>query len=234
MAIFAIDPSDGALQGPTAFWQAEGQGPDLDRQKEPHPHWVGFDAAGGTLYCVDLGTDRITAFDFDPAIGAIGEALTAYAAPAGSGPRHLLLHPHLPLAYLVSEMAATLTVLHRESALFARGVTVPTLAEAHPGNIAGGMARNRATDRLYVTNRGADSVAVFALDAHGNPAALGEVASGGRSPRFVLVLDDQARLLVAHEGGEAVTAFTILADGMLAHPVAIAIPGAAFIAPASG
>ena len=97
-------------------------------------------------------------------------------------------------------------------------------------NLVGGIALDRTASRLYVGNRGHDSVAMFALDQAGTPRPLGQVPSGDRSPRFLFVLDDVARLLVAHEGGETITAFTIRPDGTLTDPIAIAIPSAAFIA----
>lgn len=233
VAVFALDPHDGTPHGPVALHRMTGRGPDPHRQESPHAHWVGFDQSGTILYCVDLGTDRILAFAFDTAGGTLGDPIIAYAAPAGSGPRHLLAHPSLPVTYLVSEMAATLTVLRHEAAgTFVAGRVLPTLADGADGNIAGGVALNRAGDRLYVTTRGDDRVTTFALDAAGDPILLDQVPSGGRSPRFVHVADDQRRLLVAHEGGAMMTAFTIAPDGRLSNPVPIAIPGAAFIMPA--
>lgn len=230
VAVLALDAA-GVPHGPVALDRHHGGGPDAKRQQGPHAHWVGFDAAGQALVAVDLGTDRILAYAFDAACGALGGAVIAYAAPGGSGPRHLLYHPHLRIAYLTSEMAATVTVLQRDGGGFTADATVPTLPDAiAAGNLVGGIALNRAADRLYVGNRGHDSVAVFALDATGTPTPLDRVPSGGRSPRFLFVLDDVARLLVAHEGGATVTAFTIRPDGTLTDPVAVAIPGAAFIA----
>ena len=232
-AVLALDP-DGTPHGPVALHRIAGRGPDPDRQTSAHAHWVGFDASGDTLWCVDLGTDRILAFAFDATDGALGAPVIAYAAPGGSGPRHLLFHPQLGHAYLVSEMAATLALLRRTGPVgFSADTTLPTLSGAVVGrNIAGGMALNHAADRLYVANRGADTIATFALDGAGHPTPFDQVPSGGRSPRFLFVLDQQARLLVAHEGGDTVTAFTIRPDGRPVDPVLLPIPGAAFIAPA--
>ncbi|MEG3088885.1 lactonase family protein [Sphingomonas sp. PB4P5] len=230
IAVLALDPA-GLPHGPMALQRLDGSGPDHARQQGPHAHWVGFDDDGRSLIAVDLGTDRILRYRVHAATGALGNAAIAYTAPGGSGPRHLLFHPHLPMAYLASEMAATITVLHRDGTGFAAGASVPTLAGSFAGrNLAGGMALNRAADRLYVGNRGHDSVAIFALDGSGAPTPIGQVPSGNTSPRFLFVLDVVARLLVAHEGGDTVTAFTIQPDGTLTDPIAIAIPGAAFIA----
>jgi 6-phosphogluconolactonase len=232
VAVLALDAA-GVPYGPVALDRHDGSGPDSERQQGPHAHWVGFDAMGKTLFAVDLGTDQILAYAFDATNGALGRPAIAYAAPSGSGPRHLLHHPRRPISYLASEMAATVTVLHRAATRFVAGTTVPTLSGGFAGrNLVGGLALNHAADRLYVGNRGHDSIATFALDAAGTPSPLALVPSGDRSPRFLFVLDDAARLLVAHEGGATMTAFTIRPDGTLADPVSLAIPGAAFIVPA--
>lgn len=199
-----------------------GRGPDPERQRGPHAHWVGF-TPSGALQCVDLGADAIVVRE-----AADRNAMRiAYAAPAGSGPRHLAAHPTLPLQYLVSELAATLTVLRpRGQRLIAERIVPTGPQDAETGNLGGGLAI--AGDRLYVSNRGADTIVTFALDNEGTPHRLGDVASGGQSPRFVLPFEQH--LIVAHEEGGGVTIHALETDGRprpdLTH---LDIPGAAFV-----
>ncbi|WP_165800959.1 MULTISPECIES: lactonase family protein [Bacteria] len=199
-----------------------GRGPDSERQRGPHAHWVGF-TPSGALQCVDLGTDAIVVRD----AADRNATRIAYAAPAGSGPRHLAAHPTLPLQYLVSELAATLTVLRPQGQHLIAERIVPTgPQDAETDNLGGGLAITG--DRLYVSNRGADTIATFALDDTGTPHRLGDVASGGQSPRFVLPLE--RHLVVAHEEGGGVAIHALDTEGRpQPDPIRLDIPGAAFV-----
>lgn len=216
---------------PPAIYEMQGSGADPERQEHSHAHWVGFSADGKSLYCVDLGGDRIMTFPLDTPGERLASPRLAYRAPPGSGPRHLCFHPSEPTAFLVSELASTLTVLGvQPDGAFHALQTVSTLPDGSADSLGGAIAINRAGDRLYVTNRGHDSIAVFATD--GTTATLMQhVPSGGASPRFILLLDDAGRLLVANEEGGSVGAFAIAPDGRLsADPLILDIPGAVFLA----
>ncbi|MEG3175553.1 beta-propeller fold lactonase family protein [Sphingomonas sp. RB3P16] len=230
IALFRLDPQTGLPDGPAQLWANSGSGPNAARQQAPHAHWVGFDDDGRWLYQTDLGTDEILAFPIYQ--GGLQAPHRAYAAPPGSGPRHLLLHPHVPTrAYLASELANTLTVLDGGQGTFKAETTLSTLPPGwHGDTIVAHLAINRATDRLYVSNRGHDSIAVFALDATGYPTLLQHVASGGASPRFFLLLEDCALMIVAHEKAQTVTALAIAADGRLTPTgESRAVPGVGYL-----
>lgn len=224
---------DGSLLDSPSIHQLTGSGPNPERQEQSHAHWVGFDRDGQRLFCVDLGADRIVTFSIDS--DDLPEPNVAYQALPGSGPRHLAFHPHAPLAFLISELASTLTVLAvADNGTFAARQIVSTLPAPDPESLGGAIAINRAGDRLYVSNRGHDSIAVFAIEG-GEVRPLQHVPSGGASPRHILLLEDDARLLVANEEGGSVGVFTIGPDGMLApDPVMLDIPGAVFLARVEG
>ena len=154
---------------------------------------------------------------------------TLYAAPPGSGPRHLAFHPRRPLAYLVSELAATLTVLERGGDMLHPRAIVPTAPAGAPAdNLGGAIALNAEATHLYVTNRGHDSIATYRLEADGTPVLLGHMPSAGASPRFVLPL--AGHLIVANEEGGSVAIFRLADDGQPSpDPLALAIAGAAFV-----
>jgi 6-phosphogluconolactonase len=221
---------------PAAVHQNDGSGPNPERQEGPHAHWVGFPDQGGPLYCVDLGADRILAFETRTS-GDIGSPRVAYAAPPGSGPRHLAFHPSAPIAWLVSELASTLTVLRREEdgSLSALRI-ISTLPPGGSGESLGGaIALNHSATRLYVSNRGHDSIAVFALDPSGMPNLLQHMPSSGASPRFILLLKDERQMAVAHEEDGTVSVFNLLSDGRLSpDPQTLTVPGAAFLARRNG
>ena len=231
IALFRIDGTAPLRAEPRAHCQFSGHGPNEERQAGPHAHWVGFSRDSRWLYAVDLGSDQILLFAVDSDASRLGSAEIAYQATAGSGPRHLVFHPTLPLAFLVSELASTLTVLRvTGDGRLDELDTLPTLPAGAGESLGGAIAINAAGDRLYVTNRGHDSIATFGIAASG-AIPVQHVPSGGASPRFLLLLERQRRLLVANEEGGTVCQFGVDDDGRLSAIGAPAeIPGAVFLA----
>jgi 6-phosphogluconolactonase len=201
-----------------------GGGPNTDRQEGPHAHWVGY-APDGRLHATDLGTDRVLAF----ASNRLDGAKVVFAAPPGSGPRQIAFHPTRPRAYLVSELASTLTVLDTSGGSWSAIATLSTLPDGlKTESLGGAIVMNEAGTRLHLSNRGHDSIATFALDAQGDAALIGHVPSGGASPRFLLLADKY--LLVAHEQAGGVTLLPLDGDGVPMPAIARAdVPGAAFL-----
>lgn len=216
-ALYRLDSVSGVPIAPPAIHRHSGSSVDPERQTSPHAHWVGFGHDGRTLYATDLGADVVLAFDCDGDRGTLGGALTAFVAAPGSGPRHMLfVAQHARTAYLACELTSSLVVLDvTTDGLHAR-TTLSTLpADWQGSNILAHIAGNAACDRLYVSNRGHDTIAVFALDRDGDATLIQHRASGGASPRFFVLLEDN-RMIVAHERDSRVTSLAIEADGTLA------------------
>jgi 6-phosphogluconolactonase (cycloisomerase 2 family) len=235
IALYRLDPASGLPLDPPLYHANAGSGPDPERQRSPHAHWVGFGLDNDFLYVADLGADMVVAFPFDAERGTLGPAQTALTAEPGSGPRHLFFHARHPKsAYLACELNSTLMALDVVAGALHPRATLSTLPADPHGldqgpNIVAHIDANAAGDRLYVSNRGHDSIAVFALDEDGNPHLLQHVTSGGASPRFFLLLEQERRMVVVHERDQRITMLDILPDGTLA-PTGIAahVPGAAF------
>lgn len=232
VSFYRLDRRTGAT-GPAQVFQHNGHGPNTERQAGPHAHWVGFSPDRRWLHAVDLGADAIFAYRFDPAARTLAEPVVAWSAPAGAGPRHMVRHPTLPRAYLACELTPKLFVLDTlpdgrfrdagEHALLPEGMKGPSYA-AH-------IAIDRAGRTLYVSNRGANSITVFALDAKGEPQLVQHVPTGGNWPRFFLLREGRGEMLVANERSGTVNAFRIGRDGHLtAIGRSIAIPGVVFLA----
>ena len=231
IAVFRLDPAIGLPCDDPDVRANTGCGPVEDRQEGPHAHCVRFGPDGQWLFHVDLGTDEILAYPLDPTAARLGERHRAYAAPAGSGPRHLVFHPTLPLAILASELASTLTLLRVEDGSLTAIHAVSTLPDSFDGtSIAGHLSLDRSGERIYVTNRGHDSVAVFDWSDGHTPHLLQHVPSGGASPRAFVLLEEERLLVLANEEGNTVTMFDVRDDGTLApHHQAIDVRTPVFI-----
>lgn len=231
VALYRLDAT-GVPVAPPFVHANSGSGPNLERQQSPHAHWVGFGPDNRRLYATDLGTDEVLAFPFAADRGIVGAPQTAFTAPPGSGPRHMVFHARHPrTAYLACELANALVVLDvDDDGGLRERATLSTLPAAWQGpNIVAHVGANVAGDRLYVSNRGHESIAVFALDTHGDATPIQHVASGGTSPRFFLLSEVERRIIVVHERDHRVTLLDILPDGTLAPTdLAITVPGAAF------
>lgn len=227
LALFDLNPH-GLPDEAAALFANEGHGSNPERQEGPHIHCVRFDSTGRSLYAVDLGTDAVLRFDLADD-SALERPRVAYRTPPGAGPRHLLLHPERPVALLLCELASTLSLLDVTDEGLMLSAERQTAPAGHDGNNLGGhLAMDISGTRVYVTNRGHDSIAVFALDpADRTLALLQHISSAGASPRYTLLLEDLGLLIVANEEGGTIAAFTLNDDGTLAatgHVAALPAP----------
>lgn len=158
VALFRLDARTGLPQEPPVVRREAGRGPVKDRQDGPHAHCTCFSPDQRWLFHVDLGTDEILVYPVDPETASLGERRVAFHAPRGTGPRHLVFHPILPLALLLSELASTLTVLQVEGRLS----LIVVLDQ---------FSRSRHTPRAFAQNTAALALAMDGLE-HGDFKAL--------------------------------------------------------------
>jgi 6-phosphogluconolactonase len=228
IAVFDVR-EDGLPAGPAVVRQHTGSGPLLDRQASAHAHCAVF-APDGALYHVDLGSDQILRYSLRPD-GTLDQPRVEFAAPAGSGPRHLLFHPRRPLAVLVSELASTLTIFDLTERGLRERQHLSTLPPGFAGdNLGGHLEVNRTGNRIYVSNRGHDSVAVFAWTDAGDCGLVQHVSSEGASPRHFRFLNSERLLAVVNEESDNVVLLHVGTDGSLA-PAGrqVDVPGAACV-----
>jgi 6-phosphogluconolactonase len=212
IAVYAVAP-DGRFGKLIASHQHHGSGPS-PRQEGPHAHCVIPGSSGLSVYAVDLGTDRVVRYEHggrqpDSEFGAREEL----ALEPGSGPRHLTFHPTDPVAFLVCELHSTIVVL----ALDPRtgGLTEVSSCSTLPDEFVGDSTAAEVRvhprgHRIYVSNRGDDSLAVFGFsgrEKHLEP--LGHVKSGGRTPRNFEVHPSGRSLLVANQDSNNIVEFKI-------------------------
>jgi 6-phosphogluconolactonase len=232
IVLYQLDPATGLPTGKPESYQDKGYGPVADRQAGPHAHWVRFSLDQRALYAIDLGTDEILAYRCTPEHATLADRVVAYKAPPGTGPRHMVFHPQLARTYLVSELNNTVTVLERkDDAVLVPLQKVSVLPEDFAGHSqASHIEINQAGTRLYISNRGHNSIAVFAIGADGKLTLLGHYATQGDWPRFLLLLEEFDRLLVANERSGELVPFRITPDGLEpAGPVIGKVPEAVFI-----
>jgi 6-phosphogluconolactonase len=187
VAAFALDPG-GRIGARTAFAQHSGRSIDPKRQTHAYAHSIIIDPTNRFVLVADLGVDRLFVYRFDVATGALTPNDPPYAAVApGAGPRHATFHPNGRWVYLINEMGCTVTAFAWDSA---RGSlteiqTIPTLpADFHGINTCAEVVVHPNGKFLYGSNRGHDSIAIFAIDqATGRLTPVEHVPTRGKWPR---------------------------------------------------
>ena len=228
VAVFTLDAA-GAPQAEPRVLQHQGVGANPKRQEGPHAHWAEWNPEATFLYVVDLGLDQVIAYPFNRNTGELGDGFTALQTTPGAGPRHLVFHPEKNLVYLLNELSNEVLVAERSAnGTLEQVQTISSLPEGFAGESYGAhIAINTAGSRLYVSNRGHDSMAVFEIGASGTLRLLQHISTGGHWPRFFLLLDEEELLLVANQRSDNVVAFEIDAQGVLTRvgePAAISQP----------
>jgi 6-phosphogluconolactonase len=89
-----------------------GSGPVRTHQDTAHPQSIVFDTTGKRVITADLGNDKVGIISVVDAL----EARARHAMPAGSGPRHLALHPNGHLLYVGHALDGSFSVFGYDAA----------------------------------------------------------------------------------------------------------------------
>jgi 6-phosphogluconolactonase len=205
--------ADGQLAAPTATDQHAGRGPHKN-QNGPHAHCIIPDPANAFAFAVDLGTDQVVGYRLDAAKGQLTrQPEPAFVAKPGAGPRHLVFHPNGKRAYLINELNSTVTALAYDATTgrFRELQTVSALPAGYTGeNSCADLHIAPSGLFLYASNRGHNSIAVFAIDTStGGLLPIQDVDTQGKTPRN-FTLDPSGRLLlVANQNSNSVVTFRV-------------------------
>jgi 6-phosphogluconolactonase len=213
---------DGRLGPMTDLRQHEGSGPG-PTQQGPHAHFVTTDPTGRFVMVVDKGIDRVMVYRLDAAAGKLVPNDPPHGQlHAGAAPRHIAFHPNGRFAYVNGEADMTVTAFAYDGGrgAFEELHHLPTLPEgASGGRFSTAQIVIEPSGRyVYVSNRGHDTIAIFAIDqASGRLRALGHEPTGGRTPRNFNVEPSGEYLYAANQNSDTIVQFRIdRASGQLA------------------
>ncbi|GAB1817326.1 lactonase family protein [Herbidospora sp. RD11066] len=212
VALHSLD-DEGLFTGPPLLFPGDGSGPDPDRQRGPHAHQAFFE--GGILFVTDLGADQVRLWRV-PGPGRTDFTTTEMkpvVLTPGIGPRHLA--SGLLGWYVTGELDGQVHAFDRNwnpagrfAASGREGVNYPSHIQIH-------------RDRLYVANRGPNTISVFDPETQ---KMIAEVDCGGDWPRHFAIDGDD--LYVANQRSGDVVHFR-LADGVpepTGHVLAVPTP----------
>jgi 6-phosphogluconolactonase len=214
LAVLPIE-ADGSLGALTQLLQLEGEpGPHRKEQPFAKPHFNPFDPSGRYVIVPDKGLDKVFSFRFSE--GRLSPtAWPEMLAREGSGPRHIAFHPSRPWAYVANELDSTVTAcaFDAETGRLRPFQIVSGLADCYTGNSRSSEIEVHPSGRwLYASNRGEDTIAVFAIDpATGRIGLVQSMPSAGRTPRFFALTPDGRFMQVLNEDSDSIV--TLAVDG---------------------
>ena len=214
--------ADGTLGEMTDLDQHHGNGPHPERQEGPHAHSATFTPDQRFTIVANLGTDELRVYAFDPAAGRL-HMHTRTSTHAGAGPRHKVFHPSGQRVYVANELDNTVAVYDYNAAqgkLSERQI-VETLPPTAPENIVADIHISPAGDRVYVSNRGHDSITIFEVETDGQLARIAIRPCGGRWPRNFAIAPGNRFLVVANQQSDEVAVLPVRDDAeALGAPIA--------------
>jgi 6-phosphogluconolactonase len=200
--------------------ELNGSGPDTERQDHSHIHAAILSRDGHYLYCSDLGSDSIYRFSYmpDADLPLQEEQPAVLKLPAGSGPRHLTFSKDGRWLYVITELSGEIFVFDTRWPADPWVQRISLGKSDFKGKPEGGDIQVHPDGKtLYASLRGDyNEILVFALDPlNGRLSLLQRNSSEGRSPRCLLVCEQQGLLLASNEQGNCIAIFYLLADGRI-------------------
>jgi len=214
VSVLPINP-DGSLVPLTDLYSLPGTpGPHRAEQASSHPHDVVFDPRLRFIVVPDKGLDADFVFRLDIATGKLVAAdPPSVASRPGAGPRHAAFHPTAPYAYVINELDSTITTFRYDpdrGNLKAQQV-ITTLPPTFTGtSMTSEIAVAPSGRFVYGSNRGHDSLALFAIDATtGVLSPMGWEPTQGKTPRFFAIEPSGAYLYAANMDSDTIVTFRV-------------------------
>jgi 6-phosphogluconolactonase len=183
-------------------------------QAGAHPHY--FDETpGGHLVSCDLGQDRVDFYGFD------GQKLThlaSYQNEDGFGSRHLAFSPDGKYFYVAGELSSQVNAVKfdEENWMFRSLATYSTIPESWDQHNGAAAIRLSSDGKfLYVSNRGHDSIAVFAVLPDQALKLVQRVSTFGEFPRDFNWDAEEKYVVAANQNSNNATLYQRQSDGTL-------------------
>jgi 6-phosphogluconolactonase len=200
-APFYVDHHTGAPLGPRQTTGA-------------HTHGVIFTKDDSLAFVAELGLDRVYVYHVDTAKTAVTPADPPFVnVSAGSGPRRLALSPNDRFLYVNHETDSKVSVFAIDRGTLKEIQQISTLPADFTGrNSTAEIQMDKAGRFLYVSNRGANSIAVYAVDAgKGTLILQGFVPALGQSPRNITIDPTGRYFFAANQSSNNVVIFSVYA-----------------------
>jgi 6-phosphogluconolactonase len=180
-------------------------------------HQIVVDPSNRYVFVPCLGVDAVAQYLFDAGTGQLtANSVPRFATATRAGPRHLALHPSGRFAYLMNELDSTVMALGFDAATGRLSAiqTLSSLPMGFTGMNTGAEIQVAPSGRfVYASNRGHNSIAVFAVDtATGRLTVVEHQRTNVQTPRHFSVDPSGEFLRVANQGVNTVATFRVAVD----------------------
>jgi 6-phosphogluconolactonase len=221
--------ADGSLGEMADYVVHTGSGPNPERQTKPYAHSATVTPDNRYVIIADLGIDQLVVYAFDQNTGRMRKTGGGRSHP-GAGPRHATFHQNGKYLYVANELDSTVSLYDYNAAqgVFEERQHLSTLPPDSPASTVADIHISPDGRHVYVSNRGYDSLAVFAVGADGSLASIAVQPCGGRTPRnFALAPGGRFVLVANQDSGEIAVLPRDPSAGTLDAPIGrAALPGA--------
>lgn len=185
-----------------------------ERQDRSHLHCVVVDPTNTFAIVNDLGLDKIFIYKLDLEHGELTPHDPAFVqVEAGSGPRHAVFHPNGQYVYVSLELSASVCALKFDSNSGTLDIiqTLSTLPDDFDGHSHCADIHVTSSGKyLYVSNRGHDSLTIYAIDENtGLLTLIGHQLSKGQTPRNFAIDPSGNFVLIANQDSDNIGIFKI-------------------------
>lgn len=195
----------------------------------PTSHSVISSQSGKYIYAANTVGNTMSQFLFDSSTGKLtAHSTPKVQAPEGAGPRHTVHHPTKDIIYAVNENGDSVTVyqVDKMTGQLTVGQTVSTIpATFDPANnTCADIHITNDAKFLYASNRGHESLAIFAIDSQGQLSPIGHQPVSG-TPREFEIDPGSKFIYVAGLYQNKLSTFVIGPTGLLTLVEILPTPG---------
>ncbi|KRM02869.1 beta-propeller fold lactonase family protein [Limosilactobacillus gastricus] len=176
-------------------------------QDNPHAHYADLTPDHRLVVC-DLGLDQTIVYD----VSENGQLtfVSTYQHEAGFGTRHLTFSPDGKVAYVLGELSSQLEVLKYDAntGSFEHLQTIKTIPDdwtAHNG--AAAIHISSDGKYVYTSNRGENTLAVFAVQADSTVKHIQSISTEGDFPRDFDLSKNEDFLVASNQESDNLTLY---------------------------
>lgn len=210
--VFYPIEKDGGLGVYNSYKKHEGSSAH-PRQEAPHAHMIVQHPTLDFVAAIDLGADRVYEYEIDDEGQTLNYVDDYPNSPRMSGPRHLVFHPTLEVAYTLNELLGTIEVApisdaERFQRIFQVISTQDVEDDREPASAA--IKIHPSGKFLFASNRGEiNEIVVFSVDEEGILTKIGAQSTFGLTPRDFEIDPSGRFLLAANQDSNTIVTFAI-------------------------